>query len=194
LLEQANRVGFNQSLPFVLGINTSTFPSKTMEKTDLAAAGIGQGEVLMTPFHLAMITSSVVHSGTMMEPKIVDRVVSDDGRTFYQSRPTVFREVMSSATAAEIREMMILTVEEGTGTRARINNVTVGGKTGTAENVRTDTGENDTHAWFTGFGDNGEDRIVVTVLMEHSGSTGGQLAAPIAKDLMETYFQEPGNK
>ena len=74
---------------------------------------------------------------------------------------------------------MIEVVKSGTGTNARIKNIKVAGKTGTAENP-----SGKSHAWFVGFAPADEPKVAVAVVLEEEGSTGGKGAAPIARDII----------
>jgi len=75
--------------------------------------------------------------------------------------------------------MMVDSVNIGTGKNAKINNVRVAGKTGTAENP---SGKD--HAWFIGFAPAEDPQVAVAVLLEEEGSTGGSSAAPIARNII----------
>jgi len=97
---------------------------------------------------------------------------------------------MSAATATQLRDMMISVVEGGTGTAARIPGVSVAGKTGTAESG-TDAAP---HAWFLGFAPADNPVVVVVVIVENGGNagseaTGGTVAAPIAKAVIEKAIE-----
>jgi peptidoglycan glycosyltransferase len=91
---------------------------------------------------------------------------------------------MSPGVAQTVRDLMVNVVERGTGTAARIPGVAVGGKTGTAQ-----TGLDTNHVWFISFAPAADPKIAVAVMLENlpvaSEATGGQLAAPIAKAVME---------
>jgi peptidoglycan glycosyltransferase len=95
---------------------------------------------------------------------------------------------MSQSVADKIKIMMQGVVENGTGKNARINGIHVAGKTGTAENELTAKSQNKEHAWFISFAPVENPKIAVAVVIEYSGSTGGQLAAPIAQKIMATYL------
>jgi peptidoglycan glycosyltransferase len=97
---------------------------------------------------------------------------------------------MSAETAGELRDMMIAVVEGGTGTAARISGVSVAGKTGTAESG-SDAAP---HAWFLGFAPADNPVVVVVVIVENGGdagdeATGGKVAAPIAKTVIEKAME-----
>jgi penicillin-binding protein A len=81
---------------------------------------------------------------------------------------------------------MIRTVESGTGTRAQISGVSVAGKTGTAEMTAGQP-----HAWFVGFAPADAPRAVVAIVIEHGG-TGGHVAAPKARDVLQAALAATG--
>ena len=88
-----------------------------------------------------------------------------------------------------MRDFMIQVVERGTGTAAQIPGVQVAGKTGTAQTV---VGQNP-HAWFIAFAPANQPRYAIAVIVEHGGdagseATGGRVAAPIAKQVLETLL------
>ena len=81
--------------------------------------------------------------------------------------------------------------KNGTGWRAKIDGITVGGKTGTAQVVRLDSSGAKDHAWFIAFAPAEDPMIAMSVVVENIGH-GGEFAAPIAKAVMETYFRKKG--
>ncbi|NTW71067.1 MAG: peptidoglycan glycosyltransferase [Eubacteriaceae bacterium] len=189
LKEVALQFGFNKKLPFDLSVKKSSFPYTSMKKTDMAAVGIGQGSLQVTPLHMAMITASLANDGTMMEPYLVKGISTSKGKVIYSKKPSVFLTVTDKSTADQVTGMMIKVVEEGTGTRARISGINVAGKTGTAENELTSSQGDKEHAWFVGFAPAEDPQIAIAVILEYSGSTGGKTAAPIAKEIMEAYLK-----
>ncbi|MBQ7900488.1 MAG: peptidoglycan glycosyltransferase, partial [Clostridia bacterium] len=94
---------------------------------------------------------------------------------------------ISSEIAKQLKDLMLETVNSGTGTAARISGIQVCGKTGTAENEMTTTDESKTHALFVGFAPYDNPEIAVSVILENAGF-GGSVAAPIAREVMKTYF------
>jgi peptidoglycan glycosyltransferase len=188
LKELAERVGLGKKISFDLPVSESRFPYQKMSKTDQAAVGIGQGKILMTPLQIALITAGIANDGLIMKPYIVDRVISQNGFVINAQRPAVLYYMTSRDIANEVKEMMYEVVTNGTGGNAQIAGIKVAGKTGTAENELADKMENKEHAWFVGFAPVEDPQIAVAVILEYSGSTGGRVAAPIARELMADWL------
>jgi peptidoglycan glycosyltransferase len=140
----------------------------------------------MTPIHLALATSAVANDGVMPKPYIVSKVT--DGNTIIsRTSASEIAQPISSEIAEQLKELMLETVNSGTGTAARLSGIKVCGKTGTAENEMTTYDENKTHALFVGFAQYDDPEIAVSVILENAGY-GGSVAAPIAREVMKTYF------
>jgi len=159
-------------------IAESRYPYTKMSPTDVAAVSIGQGKLLVTPMHMAVVAATFANDGTMMEPYIVEEVRSADGRVVASGR-SQGTQIVSAEIAKEVADMMVAVVSQGTGTNARLSGVKVAGKTGTAEN---ETGEN--HSWFIGFAPADDPQIAVAVILESEGRSGGAAAAPIAREVI----------
>ena len=170
---------FNKNIPFDLPVKRSSFPTENIKGTDLAAAGIGQGKVLVTPLNMAMMASGIANNGDIVNPILVKRVLSPKGDVIKVNRAQSLSKAVGSLDANEIKNMMIQVVNSGTGNNASIRNVQVAGKTGTAENH-----SGKSHAWFIGFAPADNPKIAIAVILEEEGSTGGRSAAPIARDLI----------
>jgi penicillin-binding protein A len=121
-----------------------------------------------------------------MRPHIVSRVVDRDGRTTNRIEPQVQSEVMKPSTAAAVRDMMVAVVEQGTGGQAKIPGIQVAGKTGTAE---TQIGTKINDVWFIAFAPAEAPRIAVAVTVAQAPGFGGDIAAPIARDIMEELLR-----
>jgi peptidoglycan glycosyltransferase len=150
-----------------------------------AYAGIGQGPVATSPLAMALVAQAVANGGVMLEPHAAAEVRDADGRVVERYGPRPWRTAMSPSTAQALTAMMRAVVERGTGTRARIDGVTVAGKTGTAQH---DGGA--PHAWFVGFAPAEAPRYAVAVIVESGGSvgseaTGGAVSAPIAAAVLQ---------
>ncbi|HEX9062765.1 MAG TPA: penicillin-binding transpeptidase domain-containing protein [Clostridia bacterium] len=184
LKDITNRAGMNKEITFDLSVNSSRFPYKSMSKNDMAAVGMGQGKLQVTPLYMAMLASGIANNGTMMKPYLVDKVVSNSNNTLRTAKPEVFSRVMAPETAAKVKSMMQYVVEAGTGGGAAIDGIKVAGKTGTAENELSGVEKNKEHAWFICFAPADDPQVAVSVVLEYSGSTGGEAAAPIARGLI----------
>ncbi len=160
-------------------ITESRYPyGNNMKPTDLAAVAIGQGKLLVTPIHMAAVASTFANKGVMMVPYIVEKVKNADGMVVALAENKSI-QVIADSIADEIADMMVAAVREGTGENARIYGVNVAGKTGTAQN---ETGES--HSWFIGFAPAENPQIAVAIILESEGKTGGEAAAPIAREVM----------
>ncbi len=157
-------------------------------------AGIGQGMVTVTPMQAVMMVSAIANGGTLYRPWVVRRVETLNGELIEEYGPEFVRKVnIDPDNLAIVREGMQAVVSEGTGIRAKIPGLRVAGKTGTAQVVGNGgplRGDQRDHAWFVAFAPADNPQIAIAVVVEHGGF-GGQVAAPIAKSLLETWFKLP---
>jgi peptidoglycan glycosyltransferase len=124
-----------------------------------------------------------------MAPRMVTQIRDSSGRIVKTIPPKVYSQPISATTAAEMTSMMVNVVNAGTGTAAQIPGIEVAGKTGTAE---TPSGK--PHAWFVCFAPAQHPSIVVAVVVLNGGNlgseaTGGQVAAPIARAVLQTALR-----
>jgi penicillin-binding protein A len=157
-------------------------PNGTPE--DVGRVAIGQERLLATPMQMAEVVATIANGGVRMRPWMVHRVVSPSGKTVLENSPQEVQRVMSTQTAAELTTMMRSVVEEGTGQAANIGNLSVAGKTGTAETGVP--GLN--NAWFIAFAPAEAPKIAVAVVVERTPEFGGTVAAPIAASVIEAYL------
>ncbi|MFN2388739.1 MAG: peptidoglycan D,D-transpeptidase FtsI family protein [Actinomycetota bacterium] len=168
LTRYAEAFGFNEPPALPLDAATSSFPSPE-DEGDLMWGSIGQAQVLATPLQMATVAATVANDGVRIEPRIV------------RSEPREARRVVSRRTARTMTDLMEGVVVGGTGQAARISGLRVAGKTGTAE---VDVaGERKNHAWFICFAPAENPRVAVAVVAEYGG-IGGQVAAPLARDIL----------
>ncbi len=162
---------------------------------DTVSLAIGQGLITVTPLQIARMMGAVANGGTLWKPRLVDRVVTPDGRLIREEAPQIQGRVELAPVVFEfLREALGAVVAEGTGKQARVPGVRVGGKTGTAQTheFRSDADRkrrDQDHAWFAGFAPLDEPQVVVVVFGERAG-LGGQVAAPIARDVLKAVFLE----
>ena len=156
---------------------------------DIGRIGIGQGGLRVTPLQMAMVVAAVANGGKLMVPHMTAKVVNSDGVTVKTINPSVYNQVMKPSTAQALTQMMTKVVEEGTGTAAQLNGVSVAGKTGTAE-IGTQ-GSGLTEPWFIGFAPVDHPTVAVAVTVDKSqGGFGGTVAAPIASQVIQTLLSE----
>lgn len=177
---------------------------KVWQEGETLSVAIGQGFDLVTPIQLAFMTATVANGGTLYKPGLVERVRDPDGKVKERFEPKIVDRLTGQGRNLQlVRKGLIEAVNgrHGTGRRARLKElgITVAGKTGTAQVVRLKQykhlKEKDIpykyrdHAWFTCFAPAENPEIAVTVLVEH-GMHGGSGAAPVARAVLEAYFNE----
>ena len=181
---EAEKFGVNKSFEFDIPVSQSQIQYKKMTDLDGALVSIGQGGLVMTPLHVAMMASAVANNGKMMKPYLVETVTTENGTVIGQTKPSVLYDSIGTACADYIEDMMIGVGEDGTGTGAQISGITVAGKTGTAEN-ETDKD----HAWFVGYAPVENPTICVAVVLENAATSGGKSAVPIAKNIIRKFLK-----
>ena len=175
--------GFDGAVPFDLPVAESQLASSP-EFLDalpaLAETAFGQGELLVSPLHMAVMAGGLANNGRLMRPYLVERVATRTGESTRQVAPSVWREPVSAETAAQVEQMMVDAVETGIASGAQVPGYRVGGKTGTAE-----TGDGKApHAWFIGFIGDPEPRYAVAVVLENGASASVGVAQQLAGQLL----------
>jgi penicillin-binding protein 2 len=159
---------------------------------DIVNMSIGQGQVLVTPMQVARFMAAVANGGVLWKPRLVQRIERPERGVVWSDPGSVTGHVeLNPAVWAFLRQSLWAVVNaEGTGAGARIPGLDVAGKTGTAQmiaNSRADRGQD--HAWFASFAPVKDPEVVVVVLVERGGK-GGQIAAPIARKILNAIFFE----
>jgi len=189
LVGTAEAFGFNSPLTlYAPGVvaevdpEESTIPTEIGEEIDLGVSAIGQGEVLATPLEMASVSQTIANDGVRLPNSLVL-----NPKLRPDAEPV---KVMEEKTAEELTELMIGVVTEGTGTAGAIPEAQVAGKTGTAE-LGPKPGEEDSEnpvqikdAWFTAFAPAQKPRLAVGVLLIEAEAAGGEVAAPIASEVL----------
>lgn len=193
MLEEAKKFGFTEEQFTPVRSSASVF-SDNMEPSQVALSSIGQFNTAATPLQMAMVASAVANDGTLMKPYMVDELQASNVDVIEKTDPEEYSRPLSAKNAQILQSMMETVVEKGTGKTAQIGgDVTVGGKTGTAQH-----GENNSknpYAWFISYaklGD-GSKPVAVAVVVEDENAvreniSGSGLAAPIAKSVMEAVI------
>lgn len=197
LLKYARRLGYGNPGEVRFPLEIESTPSQVAWDADRlysdnllrAATAIGQGEVLTSPLNVAMVVLSVVNDGRLVIPYFVQSIQLPGGRLIdARQNVSAGESVYQAQTAQTVRQMMITTVEKGTGQRAAIPGMVVGGKTGTAQVG----GDAQPHAWFAGFAESGG-RAVIGVVMIENGGEGSQVAAPIFSQIAQVAMHTLSN-
>ncbi len=196
LREQAEKFGFNSERYFTDLDDPLTRQTASVFPTDInqpqaAQSAIGQFDVAATPLQMAMVAAGIANNGDVMKPYLVDETQSADLDVIKPVAPQALTEnAVSAATARKLTQMMVAVVDNGTGTNAQIPGVEVAGKTGTAQSASA----RDPYAWFVSFAPSENAQVAVAVLIQDAGVdrdaiSGGGLAAPIAKAVMEAVLR-----
>lgn len=172
------------------------------QEGETLSVAIGQGFDLATPIQICLMTSALANGGTLYKLGLIESIRDPDGRVIEQFEPQVMERFVGQGKNMKlIREGLVEAVngKRGTGRPARLKNITVAGKTGTAQVVRLKQYQHlkeeqipyefRDHAWFTCFAPAENPEIAVTVLVEH-GLHGSSGAAPVAKAVLEAYFKD----
>jgi len=173
-----DKFGFNREPALALPAEKSRLPQfNKLADGELAQTAIGQGELLVTPLSMALMTAALANQGVIMKPLLVTAVTDTQGQTIKTFKPEVWLNPVDPQTANTVRALMEEVVAWGTGTAAKVRGIRIAGKTGTAENPHGPA-----HAWFIGFAPVEKPRLVVVVIVENGGS-GGAVAAPVARQI-----------
>lgn len=177
--------GLDQDPELEIGVRASTFAAPAdMTKTQLASSAIGQGEVLVSPLHMALAAAAVANQGVIMQPYLVDTVRDSNGDIIQSATERRWLTATGATAATAIKAGMVDAVRGGTATGAALSAAQVAGKTGSAENPHGKT-----HAWFVGFVPAEQPRLAVAVVVENAGG-GGAVAAPLAGKLLSTALAQ----
>ena len=181
--DQAERFGFGKVVNSDVSSVASRFP-QDLTDAQLAQSSIGQYDVAASPLQMAMVTAGIANGGKLMTPYLTAQVRASNLQVVSEHHPKQMSQPMTKESAEQLKAMMASVVNNGTGKRARINGTTVGGKTGTAQTVKGKA----PYAWFVGWSDN--PHVAVAVFIQSSDTainevSGGRLAAPIARDVIE---------
>lgn len=170
-----------------------------------ARAGFGQWRLQVSPFGMAVVAATVANGGSVPRPRFADKVIdSRTGALVREVRTGVGVAAMSQSSASKLTTMMRSVVSGGTGAFAfRGFGVPAAGKTGTAQQPSCAKDEQAIfgancgrlpHAWFIAFAPIQDPAIAIAVLVERGGgnneeATGGRVAAPVARKVLDTFFQ-----
>jgi len=179
--ELAEELYFNKELPSQLSSSVSAFVLDGMDSEGaIAMTAMGQGETMVSPMHMALITAAIANGGVLMEPYLIERIENADGDIVTNYSPTFLTTLLTTEEAEILTRYMTSVVEDGTAMGVSSSEYTVAGKTGSAEAT------SGTHSWFIGFSNVNNPDIVVCVVVENAEDDGNG-AVPIAKQIFDAY-------
>jgi penicillin-binding protein len=191
LSEELLNIGFDESIPFLFGLATSEFGTNNEFDTEiqLADSGYGQGKILVNPIHLASIYSAFVNDGNMIKPYLEYKDTTS---------PEYWKMAVFSESAAEtVLDDLIQVVENpnGTGHKAKIDGLTIAGKTGTAEIKQSKEDTKGTElGWFNAVmvSDQKDKQYLAVCMVEDVKERGGShFVIPIVKSVFEDCITAP---
>ena len=163
-------------------------PSRIRARGHIANISIGQGALLVTPIQMAMVAATLGNGGVLYKPRFV-LAVRQQGEAEFVQVPPVLKAYMkwNATTVKTLKNAMRAVVhsEHGTAKRARVDGLTIGGKTGTAEFGPKAAGR--TRGWMIAFAPFDEPRVAVAMIVEEAVS-GGRVVAPRVKLLLTKIF------
>ena len=167
LFKYYKNLKIGEKIPFELALNKSQYINKNQKVNDqfIADSGYGQGQILMNPLQLASIYSAFVNNGSIYQPHIVQ------GKT-----KTWIKNIFSKETTKTIKEDLINVIadEKGTGHSIYHDNVTLAGKTGTAEIKQSQSDTSGTElGWFTVMTIDEKQPLLITTMVEDVKNRGG---------------------
>jgi penicillin-binding protein 2 len=154
----------------------------------LGNACLGQHGVMLTPLQIASLIATIADGGKWLQPSLVRYYINKDGKVCYPSRKNS-QQTVNSTTARQVQKLLELTVEEGTGKTAALQETAVAGKTATSETGSIkENQEQVLNTWFGGYFPAHKPEWAVVVLSE-DGTSGAQNAAPVFKEIAQGILQ-----
>lgn len=178
----AEELLFNKKLPLPSYKKSSFTLEKDSPVPLIMQTAIGQGNTLVSPMHMALITSAIANGGVLMKPYLIDQVKSSDGEVIKTTEPEVYKKLMTTNEANLLGKLMKKVVESGTASALSGRGYTAAGKTGSAEFDENGS----SHSWFIGYSNVDNPDLAVAVIVENGG-TGSQAAVPIAGEIFDAY-------
>ena len=125
----AEELLFNKKLPSVLDYSKSSFVvDENTSDGEMMMTAMGQGNTLVSPYHMALITQAIANGGTLMEPYLVDKVTNYKGTEIRKNVPKSYKNLMTSEEASQLKDYMRAVVDEGTATMLSGQSYSVAGK------------------------------------------------------------------
>ena len=176
---------FNGKLPLNSYKKSSFALNGKSDVFELMQTSIGQGSTLVSPMHMALITSAIANNGVLMKPYLIDHVENNTGDVIETTDTETYKRLMTKNEATMLGELMKEVVSSGTASALYGQGYTAAGKTGSAEYDE----QGNSHSWFIGYSNVDDPDLVVAVIVE-GGGTGSEAAVPIAAQLFNAYYYD----
>jgi len=166
-------------------------PVSRWSKTSIGAVPIGH-EVGVSTLQLACAVAAIANKGIYMKPFIVKYITDQKGEIIEEFHPKPVAQVISEKTARRLTDILVGVVENGTGKRARIKNIKVAGKTGTAQKIVNNVySHNKFYATFIGFAPADDPVIAMAIMFDepHPNHYGGTVSAPVFQEVAENVLK-----
>jgi peptidoglycan glycosyltransferase len=186
---QAELFGFGKEIRVPMLATPSVYPAE-MDDAQLGLSSFGQFDVRVSPLQMALISAAIANGGPMMQPNLIESVISPNLSVIAAPQPEVLSQPITAATATALKKMMVQGVSNGVASNSSVSGFKVAGKTGTAENGE---GERVT-LWFTGFAPATNPRVAIALVIEDgggtdSGASGNGTAAPVARSFFQAVLR-----
>jgi peptidoglycan glycosyltransferase len=187
---QAELFGFGKEIRVPMLATPSVYPEE-MDQAQLGLSSFGQFDVRVSPLQMALVSSAIANGGLMMQPNLIESVISPNLSVIQTTQPEVLSQPITAETAEALKKMMVQSVSKGVASNASVSGVKVAGKTGTAENGE---GQRVT-LWFTGFAPSVNPRVAIALVIEDgggrdTGASGNATAAPVARSFFKAVFSQ----
>ena len=187
---QAELFGFGKEIRVPMLTTPSMYPEE-MDQAQLGLSSFGQFDVRVSPLQMALVSSAIANGGLMMQPNLIESVISPNLSVIQSTQPEVLSQPITAETAEALKKMMVQSVSKGVASNASVSGVKVAGKTGTAENGE---GQRVT-LWFTGFAPSVNPRVAIALVIEDgggrdTGASGNATAAPVARSFFKAVFSQ----
>ncbi len=191
----ANAFGFGRSVTIVENFSTPEpiMPSAAELQASSAALAnfsFGQGKLMTTPLHVALIVATVVNEGKMPAAQLVQGMIDENGQ-YTANGVGEALSIVSARTAQQLRQMMQAVITDGTGQAAASKRCATAGKTGTAETGQIGGEEPVVQSWFAGYFPADNPQYVVTVLAEDANNTDAR-TAPLFCEICDKLYEQIG--
>lgn len=185
LVDYACKFGFNSQINMQLPIAVSTIGIEAENKFALSEKANGLGEnYKITPLQAAMLAATIANNGVCMKPYLVKEIKNIKGDIIYKEEPVIFKNTLKKETAEAVKKLLVDAVYNGLGKKAKVEGITVAGKTGTARSTKKGL-----DGWFVFFAPAENPEIAVAIICE-AGGKGMEVAAPKARQLVQQILKK----